>query len=368
MRKYILQLMSITALFSSMQVQAGNPDRAGGAGATQLLINPYSRSAGMLGANTASARGVEAFNLNIGGLAYTNKTEIAFSRVNYLQGTGVYINNLALSQHLGGGNVIGLTLNSFDFGSIPVTTESQPDGTLGTFSPQVLNIGVAYARKFSNSITGGMTLRVISEGVSNVTASGVGLDAGVQYQTTLNGKDEKKKKIKKEDFRFGIAVRNIGPNMQYSGSGLSFRSINPITGADRRALMGSESFNLPALVHIGAAYDMRLDDKSTENYFHRLTANGNFNYNAFSANVTTVGLEYAFKEMIMLRGGYAYQENVNDKTDYRTQYYGFAGGVGFVFPVSKSGTTLAVNYAYAPTRVFNGIHNITISLSLDSQK
>lgn len=360
--------MSMTALFGSMQVQAGNPDRAGGAGATQLLINPYSRSAGMMGGNTASARGVEAFNLNIGGLAYTNKTELSFSRVTYLQGTGVYINNLGLAQSLGSGSVIGLTINSFDFGTIPITTESQPDGTIGTFSPQVLNIGVAYAKKFSNSITGGLTLRVISEGISNVNASGVGLDAGVQYQTTLNGKDLKKKAIKKEDFRFGIAVRNIGPNMQYSGTGLSFRSINPVTGADRRALMGSESFNLPALVHIGASYDMRLDNKSTETYYHRLTAHGNFNYNAFSANVTTVGLEYAFKELVMLRAGYGYQENINDKTDYRSQYFGFAGGAGFVFPVSKSGTTLAINYAYAPTRVFNGIHNITIALSVDSKK
>ncbi|MBW7844660.1 MAG: PorV/PorQ family protein [Bacteroidia bacterium] len=368
MKKYILQLMSIVTLVSPMQIIAGNPDRSGGAGGTQLLINPYGRSAGMLGANTASVRGIESFNLNIGGLAYTNKTEISFSNVTYLQGTDVFINNLSIAQNLGGGNVLGLTINSFDFGSIPITSVSQPDATLGTYSPQVLNIGAAFSKKFSNSITGGINVRIISEGISSVTANGIGLDAGVQYQTTLNGKNLAKKAIKKEDFRFGISVRNIGPNMQYSGSGLSFRSINPTTGADRRALMGSETFNLPALVHIGAAYDMRLDDKATETYNHRLTLCGNFNYNAFSANVTTMGLEYAFKEMLMLRGGFAYQENVLSEYSYQSQYLGFAGGVGFVFPVSKSGTALAINYAYAPTRVFNGIHNLTIALNIDSKK
>jgi hypothetical protein len=365
MKKYILQLMSIIALFGSMQVNAGNPDRAGGAGATQVLINPYGRSAGMLGANTASIRGVESFQYNIAGLAYTNKTDIGFSRTTYLQGADVYVNNLSLVQNLGSGSVMGLSFNSFDFGNIPITSESQPDGTLGTYSPQILNISLAYAKKFSNSITGGLNVRLISEGISNVGATGVGIDAGVQYQTSLVAK---KKDIKKEDFRFGISVKNIGPNMTQTGSGLSFRSINSITGADRRALMGSESYNLPSLINIGASYDMRLDAKESDTYFHRLTAHGNFNYNAFSANVSALGLEYAFKETVMLRGGYAYQDNILDAADYYTQYIGFAGGAGFVLPISKSGTRVAIDYSYAPTRVFNGIHNLSITLSIDNKK
>jgi hypothetical protein len=365
MKKYILQLMSVAALFGSIQVYAGNPDRAAGAGATQLLINPYGRSAAMMGSNTASIRGVESFQYNIAGMAYTNKTDIGFSRTTYLQGADVFINNLSLVQNLGGDNVMGISFNSFDFGNIPITSETQPDGTLGTYSPQIINISLAYARKFSNSITGGLNVRLISEGISNVGATGVGIDAGVQYQTTLVAK---KKDIKKEDFRFGISIKNIGPNMTQIGSGLSFRSINAISGADRRALMGSESYNLPSLINIGASYDMRLDAKESDTYFHRLTTHGNFNYNAFSANVTSVGLEYAFKETVMLRGGYAYQENITDKLNYYTQYLGFAGGAGFVLPVSKSGTRIAIDYAYAPTSVFNGIHNLSITLSLDNKK
>ncbi len=365
MKKYILQIMSLTALFGAVQVNAGNPDRAGGAGATQLLINPYARSAGMLGANTASIRGIEAFQFNIAGMAYTKKTDIGFSSTTYLQGADVFINNLTLVQNLGGDNVLGLSLNSFDFGNIPITTVSQPDATLGTYSPQILNISLAYARKFSNSITGGLNVRLISEGISNVGSNGVGIDAGVQYQTSLNAKT---RTVKKEDFRFGISVKNIGPDMQQNGSGLSFRSVNSASGADRRALMGSETYNLPSLVHIGASYDMRLDGETSETYYHKLTAHGNFNYNAFSANVTSIGLEYGFKETVFLRGGYAYQDNVLSKTEYLSQYLGFAGGAGFVVPISKSGTVIAIDYSYAPTRVFNGIHNITICLSIDNKK
>lgn len=373
MRKYILQFFSVAALLGATNAFAGNPDRSGGAGATQLLINPYARSAGLLGSNTAAIRGIESFQFNIAGLAYTTKTDIGYSNTIYLQGTDVYINNFSLVQALGSGNVLGLSFNSFNYGNIPITTESQPDGTLGTYSPQFLNIGLAYARKFSNSITGGVDVRVISEGATNVRATGVGLSAGVQYQTALGSskKDsasQHKRDIKKEDFRFGIALKNLGPNMQYSGSGLSFRSINPVTGADRRAYMGSESFNLPALVNIGVSYDMRLDEKESDTYYHRLTANGNFNYNSFSANVISVGAEYAFKEMVMLRAAYAYQEDITSADEYRTQYLGIAGGVGFILPISKSGTRLSIDYAYAPTRVFNGVHNITLALLVGDRK
>ncbi len=58
---------------------AGNKDRAGQAGAGQLLINPWARSAGWAGANSASVTGLEATYTNIAGLAFTPKTELLFA-------------------------------------------------------------------------------------------------------------------------------------------------------------------------------------------------------------------------------------------------------------------------------------------------
>ena len=49
--------------FSSLlctNATAGNPDRVGSAGASQLLINPWARSSGWGGANIASVRGLES--------------------------------------------------------------------------------------------------------------------------------------------------------------------------------------------------------------------------------------------------------------------------------------------------------------------
>jgi len=100
--KSILNIALSTALTSafitcSMQGIAGNPERSGQAGASQLLINPYGRSAGQAGANTARAKGLEAQYMNVAGLAFTKKTELMFMRTSWLVGTGININAFGFS-------------------------------------------------------------------------------------------------------------------------------------------------------------------------------------------------------------------------------------------------------------------------------
>lgn len=374
MKRDLIKFGLMGLLLMSGAANAGNPDRSGGAGATQLTINPYARSSGYGGTNTASVKGIEAFNLNIAGLAYTQKTDLVFSRVNYFQGAGVYINNLGLSQAVGengSGGVIGIGVASWDFGNIPITTYDNPNGTLPTFSPQIVNFGASYSKKFSNSISGGVMVRLVSEGIQDVKARGTAFDFGVQYQTTLNPKA--KNKLKKDDFHLGISVRNIGADMKYSGSGLSFRSINSQTGADRKAYFAADKFNLPTLVNIGLGYDMRLD-KNENTYYHRLTGSFNFNYNAFQSNVIGLGAEYAYKETAMLRVAYNItgdkQLFTKDMIDpqYKNPVYGFWAGATFQLPVSKNGTSMAIDYSYAPTRIFAGMHCLGIRLTVGGKK
>jgi hypothetical protein len=59
-------------------MNAGNEQRAGQAGASELLINPWARSSGWGGANTAGIKGLEALNLNVAGTAFTKKNRINF--------------------------------------------------------------------------------------------------------------------------------------------------------------------------------------------------------------------------------------------------------------------------------------------------
>lgn len=76
MKKYLT--FGLLSLALSTSVFAGNGDRAGEAGAAQLLINPWTRSSGMGAANSASVMGLEALYSNVAGIAFTNKTELVF--------------------------------------------------------------------------------------------------------------------------------------------------------------------------------------------------------------------------------------------------------------------------------------------------
>ena len=79
---------------------AGNEDRAGSAGAGELLVNPWARSAGWAGAGMSWVRGVEAQFTNVAGLAYLGKTEIMFTNTNWLGSAGIGMNALGFGQRL----------------------------------------------------------------------------------------------------------------------------------------------------------------------------------------------------------------------------------------------------------------------------
>jgi len=138
---------------------AGNGDRAGSAGSTDLLINPWARSSGWQGSNTAFARGLESQFMNVAGLSFTKKTELIFSHSMWLAGTGINIENFGFSQNLGAKRgVIGLSVMALNSGLINETTVGQPEGTGNTYQVSNLNIALSYARQFSRKISGGVTI------------------------------------------------------------------------------------------------------------------------------------------------------------------------------------------------------------------
>jgi len=86
---------------------AGNPDRAGSAGAGQLLINPWAASNGLAGTNMASVTGLESAFSNVAGLAFVQRNELAFANSMYLSGTGISLNSLGFATKVGDSGVLG---------------------------------------------------------------------------------------------------------------------------------------------------------------------------------------------------------------------------------------------------------------------
>lgn len=347
--KYIVATLMIGSfLVPFTQSKAGNKDRTGQAGASELLINPWARSSGWGGANIAHVRGLESLYGNVAGTAHTKATELIFSHTVWLKGSEIDINTFGLTQKVGESGVIGLGIMSMNFGDIPITTEDLPEGGIGNFTPSYMNINISYSKAFSSSIYGGINLKIVSEVISDVSAQGIAIDAGIQYVTGPQ-----------DNIRFGITLRNVGPTMSFNGDGLSIRSLLPGQESYFTLEQRSAAFELPTQLAMGASYDFLMGD------MHRLTLAGNFISNSFTNDQFIVGAEYELKSYLMLRGGYTYEDGITSDADRTTAFTGPSAGFTVGVPLNKEkGSTLAIDYSYRATRPFNGTHSIGARINL----
>ena len=348
--RYLAALTMITAFsFITPGVQAGNKDRSGQAGAPELLINPWTGSAGWGGVTTSNVRGVESMFSNIAGLAFVNKLEIGFTQTYWLKGSGIGISNFGLGVKTGETGVIGLSVFSMKFGDLDVTTTDQPDGTGATFKPSLLNFALSFSKIFSNSIYAGLTVRIISESIPDASAQGLSIDAGVMY--VAGDRDQAK---------FGIALRNLGPTMKFTGDGFSIKAFFQGNDNSISVYQRSENFELPTQLRMGASYDFLIGE------WNRLTLAANFTSNSFSKDQFTLGLEYSLKEYLILHGAYTYEDgitaDVND-ANRTNAYKGLSLGATVEVPISKkSNLKLGIDYAYQSTDNFKGTQAFGVRL------
>ena len=348
----ILVLVSLIAVLSVEAAIAGNDDRRGTAGASELLINPWASSAGWGGVNTSCAQGVEASFTNVAGLAFLGNTQAIYSNTQWFSGYGASINAFGFGQRLSDADVIGVAIMGVGFGDIPITTVESPEqGTNGTYSPSLFNINVMYAHSFSNSIHGGVNVKVISESTDNVSAMGVAIDAGIQYVT---GDDN--------EFKFGVSLKNIGPALSFSGDGLA-RTLTDWGDVSKTVEERSQAFEMPTCLNIGLSYDFLF-----EAYDQRLTLAGNFTSNAFMKDNFIVGAEYSLLNMFQVRAGFVYQNDIFSDVNRTSALTGPTAGATLKVPLSKQKgdkpvPTVGIDYSYRSAAPFKGSHSIGVVLS-----
>ena len=345
LKLFVTTLFSVALIGSAF---AGNPQRAGSAGASELLINPFARSAGWGSVNVAGATGMDASFVNIAGIAaFSGNTEVTFNNTQWMVGAGIAMNSATLIQRVSDVGVLSLGLSAFDYGQWEVTTENQPEGTGATISPQSLIINLGYAQKFTENIYGGANVKLYSSSISNLNTSGVCFDAGVQYRT---GVDDR--------FKFGITLRNVGPGITYEGDGFGVTLPVPTQGVAYSQTFESRSaiFELPTCLSIGGSYDWELENGE-------VTAALNFTSNAFEKDTYHAGVQYSLKKLFQVRAGYKAFDDRTDGTS-TTAISGICGGFSFNVPTGEDGS-FAIDYAYrGTTSAFGGIHSIGARINL----
>lgn len=337
------------AVMCSFGAIAGNEDRVGSAGASHMLVNPWARSAAYGDAGISTVNGLEASFTNIAGLAFADKTQIKFNYSNWMGNAGIALNSAGIAQRISDSDVIAVSVQSMNFGDIPITTVANPEGNIGFFSPRANIINVGYARAFSQSIYGGINLKVISENISNLKATGMALDAGIRYVTG-----------EQDQMKFGIALKNVGPVMRYKGDGLAQQITYLSTGFIASLEERSATYEMPSLLAIGASYDFIFNEAN------KLTAALGFTANSFSKDQYRLGLDYAMtgkKVAFNLRGGFVYEKGLFNAENRSNALIGPTAGFS-VDAITKGESALGIEYCARFAGAFGIIHSIGATINL----
>ena len=266
---------------------AGNTERKGTGGASELRIPVGPRGSALGGAVASNIDGVESIYWNPAGLGSVEKTQAMFSNSKWI--ADMDINYVAVAAPVGGMGTFGLSVKALSIGEIIVTTEDAPDGTGEIVNPTFTTVGLSWGRMFTDRVLFGVGVSLVNEQILSAAARGMSFDFGVQYLTGWHG------------LRFGMAMKNFGPNMRFQGADFEFNQqlsgTNPQSNPRTSESISSE-FELPSYFSIGANYDLM---NSPE---YQLAVMGSFQNNNFQGDGYCGAMEWRWKRGLLMRGSY----------------------------------------------------------------
>jgi long-subunit fatty acid transport protein len=297
--------------------------RAGISTAQFLKIGVGGRAAAMGDAFVAIANDASALYWNPAGLVQSDKNEVIFSHNEWL--IDIKHEFAGATYHISSNDAVGIALTSLHMADMKVTTEFMPFGTGEYFSFGDIAVGLTYSRKMTDQFSFGGTIKYIEETLDKLKMRGVMIDLGTFYWTGLG------------TTRFAVAVTNFGNNLAPDGK---------VILVGKRNKSDWQSFSPPTMFRIGFAFEPYQTD------IHSITASVQLNHpNDNSENVST-GLEYRFKNLFFLRGGYKF--NVEE------QNYTFGAGVNLPLSIAD----VSFDYAYANFTRLGSAHRFSIILGL----
>jgi hypothetical protein len=316
---------------------AGDLGRVGTVSGTQLLIPVGARSISLGGASVGDVGGAEALFWNVGGIAIGGKSEVMFSNMSYI--AGLDLNYLAAVFNGGNIGAFGFHIQSLSFGDIEQTTFDEPEGTGINYSPSHVVAGISYGRALTDRISAGVTGKVVYESIMQTSARALAIDLGVQYAFSNH-------------LRLGVAMKNMGTKMQYSGRDLDRPARIP--GAPPDAEDGffsgnTQNANIPSVFSFGVMYGVNINEDN------KFVLNGAFSNLNDASDQIFGGVEYGFKEFFFLRGGYNYEAQAED------QLFGFSFGAGLNYSLGQF--DFKFDYAFRQLTEFFDSNNVfTIKL------
>lgn len=341
----LLCVVALMVLSDQTAAQDVKNKRIGTAAATELLIPVGARDMAIAGASVANTGGVDAIFWNPAGLGrMTYGAEGLFTNLAYIG--DIQVNYGAVGVNFSGFGVIGLSIKALDFGQIPLTTVDDPEGRSGrTFSPAFITVGISYSKAFTDRISVGGTLKLISEKIVRVGGKGVAADIGVQYHGAAG--------IKGLDL--GFVLKNVGPEVTFDGTGLLRRAISSEGRRPEQYYKSlAASFELPSSVEVGITYEKVLNEALA------MSGNAVFANNNLGLDEYRAGVEVTYSLGKIKFAGRAGALNSPMGADDE-QIFGPTFGFGLFVPTQAVDVT--IDYAYRSVNYFSNNSMFTLKFS-----
>jgi hypothetical protein len=339
LKKYIWTVAIALSLLSAGS-HAQNITKTGTTAAKFLSLGIGPRANAMGGAYTAVGNDPYALYWNPAGIASIDQFEALFTFTNLF--AGINLDYFGMIIPSGDAGNFALNVTAVNYGSIGVTTETQPDGTGETFTPASYEFGISYAKNITQDFAVGATAKLVTENIYHSNATGIAFDVGTKFMTPFYG------------VKFASSITNFGTKMQMSGSDLLIRydvdaaraGSNNTTDAN----IATDQFDMPLRLQIGIARDFLFLD----NQRFTLAVDGVVpNDNNESVNV---GGELAlFDNVVFLRGGYK-------SLFLKNSQEGLTLGVGFKY--QRAGyIDIGIDYSYQQYTYLGNVNSFGVILN-----
>lgn len=320
---FIIPLLIVVFMFEA-PLQAKGLDKIAQSGMKWLSIPIGARGYALGGAYSALANDASAVFWNPAGLAFSEGRHLFLTQNQWI--ADIRVNAAAFSIKAGNYGVFGLNFAIVDWGVIHGTqraNNAQGFIETGEFSPDNYSVGVSYARRISSKFAIGGNVKYLYEnlgtnregslaegGSSDFTAKTglLAFDFGTIYYTGFR------------DLRIAMSFQNFSKEVVYR----------------------EEYFSLPLTFKIGMA--MGISQFFMEESPHNLIFSFDAVHPRDFAERMHFGLEYSFKNLVFLRGGY--------KTNYDQEDFTLGGGLQY-----KTGNLgLGLDYSYVNFTNFDAVH------------
>jgi hypothetical protein len=294
------------------------PSSAAGTTSAAFLRLGFGARATALGdAFTARADDASATYWNPAGMSLLPSRELLAEHDIHIQ--DISINRLAFVQPLGDSGLrsrkaVGLSLSSLSMGGIEARTgdTAQPDGSFGASD---FYGAASYSQPLGESLTLGVTGKLIQQKIGSASASTYAADVGVLQRLGR--------------FRVGAALTNLGPSMKFV----------------------DQAFPLPQALRGGVSYD-------AEPMPVRFSAEAE-SLKGESGATFRMGMEYSAGKMLALRGGYLSRSGA---TQSALTNKGTAGFVGMTGGFGLRAGAYALDYAFVPYGELGSSHKMSFSV------